>query len=218
MNVIEKISEIMLTDTREAIDHPGLYSGHVAFTDGKCLLLINEALLPGHQIKEGGFERLFNNLNISFSSSPLSNERLETVNRSLIMDKFTDDMLKYRPKKIECEECNGDGGDECCECNSMIDCKACKGRGYHEIAERESFKEPAYSSNYICVNGVMYDCTLFYKVFKSIDLVKDGDYALSIFGGKNSLRIIGEGFFAMIISCSRGGKSCSDKILLRIGD
>ncbi len=55
-----------------------------------------------------------------------------------------DEWIKKNPDcnvMVDCDFCDGSGGEECVECGSDIDCKECDGTGERNIARDEYYKQ-----------------------------------------------------------------------------
>jgi hypothetical protein len=83
--------------------------------------------------------------------------------KTISVEKLFNELMKieccFKPKMIECDECNGEGTCTCYHCNSKYNCKECDGLGEKESQEMELSGE--------------YDCMLFGRRFalKYLDLI-----------------------------------------------
>jgi hypothetical protein len=83
-------------------------------------------------------------------------KHVSVENKVVSVDTLFNDLMKveccFKPKMIDCNDCNGDGTYVCDHCNSECDCKECKGTGKVAGTEIELSGE--------------YNCTLFNRKYK----------------------------------------------------
>lgn len=129
----------------------------------------------------------------------------ESIERKTVsVDTLFNDLMKieccFKPKMIECDNCDGDGVYVCDHCNSECDCKECGGTGQVPGKELELTSE--------------HDCILFNRKYKLnyLDLiirtaVYTGVKEIEISNGKHetsgTLFIVGD-FTILLMPCYHG--------------
>jgi hypothetical protein len=133
-------------NNKPALTKVNLQDGYLYATNGYVLAKINADLCVH---KYDSIEKYPN-------AEKVISEHTTIENKTVSVEALLNDLMKieccFKPKLIDCEQCNGDGVCICEHCDSEHDCKECKGSGKVSGGEMELSSE--------------HDCIVFDKKYK----------------------------------------------------
>jgi hypothetical protein len=138
---------------RPALTNVSLQNGYLYSTDG-CIIA---------QIKADLCVQKYNEVEKYPDLESVMKTHERTENKIVSVDALFDELMKieccFKPKMVECDNCDGNGVCTCDHCDSEYNCKECKGTGKKASKEIELTSE--------------HDCILFGKKYnlKYIDLI-----------------------------------------------
>jgi len=189
------IRQFVSSDTlRPAMTKVSLQDGYLYSTDASIVVKIKADLCVHSYIEVEKYP----------NAEKVIQEHESNEKKIVSVETLFNDLMKieccFKPKMVECDNCDGDGVCTCDHCDSEYECKECKGTGEKAGNELELTSE--------------HDCILFNKKYKLkyLDLiirtavytgVKEIEISNGIYESSGTIFTVGD-FTILLMPCYRG--------------
>jgi len=209
------IKQILCSKNTDSIKNPIFDNGYTIMTDGHILGMVSHTIIPMEKEFLPPFAPL-TRMCEEAKKRKLPKEKQISFRPQDWMKLISTDLFEDSTKKIECEECEGEGGQDCSECDGFKECRECHAEGYKIVVDPDGVKTLPSLKYIFEINDKCIDASLIHKMLKSIKIIDPSNDYVYIYTKQHDpkIRAVGKNFIFIIMPLVRTHSAIS---LLKVG-